>query len=233
MSKILNLSNEEVLQRAREGMKFSDITGVKYHLEYPNGGQDPEAEHPFVRLTERGATNWVADCIGFALWCVGISRRFQGTPTIPPFPDTPNIGGGYINTTSIVQEAIGFDKRKGQPPYKGGRFFKLIETPEPGALIVYSGRTKQFPNNPKHGHIGVISSVPAEAPDNGEIQIVDSWITFDTRNHRSSFRVIHCGSSGGKHDNHAVKETHARSWYKNGSIFVRLNREELFGRTVV
>lgn len=231
MSKLLNLSNEEIVARARKAMKFSDTTGVKYHLEYPNGGSDPNTEHPFALLNEKGAKFWVADCIALALWSAGIPRRFMGSETVPQFPDTPNISGGYINTTSIVQEAKGFPRRAGQTPYKGGRFFKIVETPRPGDLLVFSGRTKDYPNNPKHGHIGVISSVPAEAP--AIITSPDYWITFDTRNHRAPLRVIHCSSSGGKHDNHAVKETHAKSWFQKGAIFVRLNTEELLGRPVV
>jgi hypothetical protein len=130
-----------------------------------------------------------------------------------------------------VQEATGFPRRVGQAPYAGGRFFKVMDRPVVGDLIVFSGRTKTFPNNPKNGHIGVISAVPDEAPSMG--QFTDSWITFDTRNHRAPLRIIHCHGSGGKYDNHAVSETHARSWFQRGAIFVRLNREELLGRPVV
>mgnify|MGYP001617840559 CR=1 FL=1 len=225
-SKILNLTPEQVVDRAK---RFVGNT-VKYHLEYPNGGSDPETITPFDLLNIQGVDFKVADCIGFALWCQGISRRYLGDVNTQPFPDTPNVTGGYINCTSLVQEAVGFARRKGQPPYPGGRFFRIVTKPVPGDLIVFSGRTKDYPVNPKHGHIGVIVAAPDVPEDAVSSWNVDRWTTFDRKRGASiipsTLRIVHC-SGVQKRSNKAVRETDARPWYQRSAYFIHFNREGL------
>ena len=221
MSKLLNFTNLQIVDRARSCVK--DI--VKYRLPYPNGGSDPTTTKPYSVVNISGTNINVCDCIGFAMWCCGISRRFQGLPMVPPFPDTPSVAGSYINCSSLVEEALGFDRRRGQTRYPGGRFFKIVEVPVPGDLIVYPGKTVS-PNNPPHGHIGVIVSIPTgeEAPKNAS---VDLWITKDKSKVKSPLRIIHCSASNYRHRGRAVYETDASVWKDRGAYFVHFNREEL------
>lgn len=215
-AKLLNLTSAQVVERARSCL--DDM--VHYRLKYPNGGQNPETEHPFVPYPPYKK---VADCIGLVLWAEGISRTFNGTDTIPPFPATPHIAGPSINCQSLVDEMMGFKRRKGQPDYPGGRFFSKQTIPRPGDMIVFSG-------NP-HGHIAVIVEVPTEAP---LILSVDNWITRDQGNKKAALRIIHCSPSNEKKFlGHAVAETDAWVFRGKGAHFVHLNREELLGRTIV
>ena len=209
-AKLLNLSSEEVVRRAR--LYVNEL--VHYRLQYPNGGQDPEAKSPFASF---GIYKRVADCIALALWSEGISRSFDGTDTIPPFPATPHVNGPSINCQSLVDEMTGFKRRKGQPDYPGGRFFKKVTMPRPGDMVVFSG-------NP-HGHIAVITEVPVEAP---LILSVDNWITRDNGNKKAALRIVHCSPSNEKRFlGHAVAETDAWVFRGKGAHFVHLNREEL------
>lgn len=230
-SKLLNLTPQEVVARARSVLPDS----VKYHLEFPNGGQDPEKTKPFDRMVINGAMFSVCDCIGFAMWCQGISRHFTTHPTIPAFPDTPSITGGYINCTSIIQEARGFKRRTGQGNYPGGRFFSIVEKPIAGDMIVYSGWSPEFPDNPKHGHICVIVEAPSTPPNPGyELanSYVNEWISLDTRNHRAPLQIVDCSASNPQ-DNRAVRERDAHIWKNKNAFFVHLNREALLERIVI
>ncbi len=220
-SKLLDLTPQQVVDRARGCLK--DLS--RYRLEYPNGGLDPSLDKPWSTIDAGGQNVLVADCIGFALWCSGISRRFLGNTTIPPFPDTPSVLGGYINCSSMVEETLGFPRRKGQAPYVGGRFFKTVDRPVIGDLIVYPGSTV-VAGNPKHGHIGVITGVPAEIP-NPVMFKVDDWIDTDTRNTPAGLRITHCSSTNYKNRGKAVWETHAVYWRDKSARFVHLNREQL------
>ena len=222
VSKILSLTPAQVVERAK---RFINNT-VKYHLDYPNGGTDPETVTPFALLNIGGIDYKVADCIGFALWCQGISRRYTGTTRVQPFPDTPNITGSYINCTSIIEEAMGFPRRTGQPPYPGGRFFKIVTEPQLGDMIVYSGRTKQFPTNPPHGHIGIITSVPSVPLLPEKSRDVEKWITLDGNKKLAPLRITHCSASKPQ-DVKAVRETHAAYWLNRNAYFVHFNRDGL------
>lgn len=221
--KIIDLTPQQVVQRAKSCV----LDRVKYHLKYPNGGSDPTKPKPYDKLIIDGAAFDVADCIGFAVWCTGISRHFTGTPTIPAFPDTPSIQGSYINCASIVEESQGFKRRTGQPDYPGGRFFKRLEKPYPGCLIVFKGK--------KHGHIGVVTSVPAEAPLPSKMSravITDDWLTKDSGNNLSPLRVIHCSPTNEKRLGNAIRETDGSVWRGTDAIFVELNKA-LLGRPIV
>jgi hypothetical protein len=222
VSKLLNFTNEEILSRARSCLRDDS----KYRLPYPNGGADPSAAKPYARILIDGATFNVADCIGFAVWCAGISRRFLGLGNMPPFPDTPSVSGGYINCQSMVEEARGFKRRTGQPDYVGGRFFKIVDKPVPGDFIVFSG-------NP-HGHIGIISAAPLDPPNLKMDQDgVDNWIKADSGSKRADLQIIHCSPFNYKRTGKAVAESHALPWKGKNAHFVHFNREELLGRPVV
>jgi len=221
-SKILMLTPEQVVERAK---RFINNT-VKYHLEYPNGGNDPETVTPFALLNVGGVDYKVADCIGFALWCQGISRRYTGTTRVQPFPDTPSVSGSYINCTSLIEEAVGFLRRTGQPPYPGGRFFQVVSQPVLGDMIVFSGRTSNYPNNPKHGHIGIITAVPNQPVNLDARWNTERWITFDKGKNLAPLRITHCSASKPQ-DVKAVRETHAAPWFNRSAYFIHFNREGL------
>lgn len=225
-SKILNLTPEQVVDRAK---RFVNNT-VKYHLEYPNGGSDPETVTPFALLNINGMDYKVADCIGFALWCQGISRRYTGTNLVQPFPDTPSVTGSYINCTAIIEEAQGFARRTGQPPYPGGRFFKVVSQPVLGDMIVFSGKTHDYPANPPHGHIGIITGIPSQPMNLTARWNTERWITFDRKQGASMIhaplRITHCSASRPQ-DVKAVRETHAAPWFNRSAYFIHFNREGL------
>ncbi len=106
-----------------------------------NGGKDPTAIDPFDRWRKPGSTfvNVTADCIGGMAWCGGFDRyqtqRFA------------HLYDGWINTDSMVMDARG-----------PKRCFKLLNRPEPGCFVVFTSGS----GGHKVGHIGGITSVPAE-----------------------------------------------------------------------
>lgn len=107
----------------------------RYRLEYPNGGTDPTAAHPFA--DHEGEL--VADCIGGAAWCGGWDRK---QPT-----RFAHLYSGSINTNSMILDAEGWR-----------RCFEPLARPVPGCFVVCRSGA------PGHrvGHIGVVVSVPAE-----------------------------------------------------------------------
>lgn len=227
--KILQLTPAQILSRARSCL--DDL--VKYNLPYPNGGDDPTKPRPYGVLKIGATVINVCDCIGFAMWATGIARRFTGSSIVPPFPDTPSITGNYINCSSLVEEARGFNRRAGQAPYAGGRFFTIIKEPVPGCLIVFPGESVRK-GNPPHGHIGIVSNVPS-APTRARMDVPagpEWYIEADSRNKLAGLRVIHCSRSNYKLTGRAVRETHAVPWRGRGAIFATLN-QNLFTRSTV
>lgn len=102
---------------------------IMYHLEYPNGGTDPEAANPEDYDTKG------CDCIGFACWCGGFDRFQPGK-----FP----LYDGYINTDSMIEEAT-----------STGKWFTANTWPTPGCFIVgHTYRNKLLQR--RIGHIGVV-----------------------------------------------------------------------------
>lgn len=102
---------------------------IKYHLEYPNGGTDPTADDPEDYDTKG------CDCIGFACWCGGFDRFQPGK-----FP----MYDGYINTDSMIEEAMG-----------PGKWFTASDRPSVGCFIVgHTYRNKLLQR--RIGHIGVV-----------------------------------------------------------------------------
>ena len=113
---------------------------IKYHLEYPNGGTDPEAPMPCDEQTGQ------LDCAGFVAWVNGYDRKFL-TGMSPLF----DAWGGYCNTDSTIQEAERY-----------GELFTIIplEEAQPGDIIVSASfRRKLPPFKRVIGHTGVIVDV--------------------------------------------------------------------------
>jgi hypothetical protein len=84
-----------------------------------------------------------ADCVGFALWCLGLDR-YQ--------PGVFNHYDGWMNTDSILDDA---------EHGVGGDHWEFLERPRLGCLVIYpsirkDGRMKRM------GHVGVVVGVPAE-----------------------------------------------------------------------
>ena len=121
---------------------------IAYRLEGGyNGGKDPTASH--CASWSYGRRTPTADCIGFALWAVGIDRLQPGY-----------VGsrGEWLNCDAILDDAHG-----------SRRFFRPVGSLDgrPGDLLV-SGA----PDDGRHGHIGVIIAASATRPDPGELQEV-------------------------------------------------------------
>jgi hypothetical protein len=104
--KVIKLSIMDMVDRA---VKCVDAP-VKYHLEYPNGGTDPESPMPCDEHTG------FCDCSGFNAWVQGFDR-FQ--------PGVFKYWDGYLNTDSKIAEAE-----------KEGLWFTIHDTPEVGDMIV-------------------------------------------------------------------------------------------------
>ncbi len=74
-----------------------------YRLPYPNGGDDPTRAYgiygePHCFAWAYGDRTPVADCIGFALYCLGVDR-YQ--------PGYTGTNGAWLNCKSIVDDANG------------------------------------------------------------------------------------------------------------------------------
>ncbi len=104
--KVKDLTLTEVLERAN-GCIGAPIT---YHLEYPNGGTDPDANAPCDEQTG------YLDCSGFTSWCEGYDR-YQ--------PGKFKYWDGYLNTDSKIAEAEAEAK-----------WFTPLAAPEVGCLLV-------------------------------------------------------------------------------------------------
>lgn len=110
------LNAQEVCERAYRSVG----KGCVYRL--GKGGMHPEAEHPWVV----DAGEFLCDCSGFAMWCLGLSR-FQAPV--------------WLDTTKIASDAAG--------PHT---FFVTVpmEQARPSDLIVYGD------HDGHQGHVGVI-----------------------------------------------------------------------------
>lgn len=128
---------EEIVTRALEQVGRK----VKYSLEYPNGGTSPSAPGPEDPQT-RGC-----DCVGFDAWCGGFDR-YQ--------PEKFPLYDGYINTDSMIQEAL-----------TTGKWFKLLPAPESGCFIVTESFTKKGLDRDGRrviGHTGVVTDASEWKP---------------------------------------------------------------------
>lgn len=212
------------IARARSIMKLANTC---YRLKYPNGGVDPRSLHPAADYNspELKRTIKTLDCSGWVAWVCGYSRLQNGKGKFPAFPDTPGISGGYINTNSMIEEALGFNRRQGLEPYVGGRWFSVLTHPVPGCIVVFHGRNDRYPKNPSVGHAGIVSAVPAEQYEDKDRE---QYFRYNTRNHKYGIQVIHCSSRdrvGGK----AIAETDGHLWANRGSLFLKFNTDYLLG----
>ncbi len=87
------------------------------------GGMKPGRERP-------GNSEGQSDCSGFFAWYLGISRQ------------DARIDGGWIETSAIVRDATGPQKR-----------FKKLDKPVVGCGVVYGDA------NGRQGHVGVVVEV--------------------------------------------------------------------------
>lgn len=231
----MKLSNNIILPFAPEVkvLRARSIVGLKntnYRLPYPNGGKDPRSAHPASAYNSpilKRLVN-VCDCSGFTAWVQGYSRLQDGRGEFPAFPDTPSVAGGYINTDSMIEEALGFNRRKGLAPYAGGRWFSVLAHPIVGCIVVYHKRVDSSPlwkMNPKVGHVGVVTEVPAEQYEEKDREM---YFKPNTRNHKQGIQVVHC-SGVDKTGGTAVRETDGRIWAKKGALFLQFNAEYLLG----
>jgi hypothetical protein len=156
-----------------------------YLLKEHNGGKDPRRPDPFDRWRKPGATfvNRTADCIGGQAWNGGFDR-FQPTRF-------RHVYGGWINTDSMIIDAIGAQK-----------CFVPLDQPEDGCFVVCASGT------PGHavGHIGGVPKAPAKGFDRKDPK---AW---------AALGVIDVASRG---KSRANRRTTARGWYGTGALFVR------------
>lgn len=173
---------------------------IHYHLQYPNGGTDPE------RSPQDEATGG-CDCIGFALNVKGLDRYQPGK-----FPDTDSISGGYINTDSMIEEAKSRGCKLNGKPVKGGQWFTVLDEPEDGCFIVGHSYRKKFPPFKKVvGHIGVVTDA-------------SEWKTKGL----AGLKVVHCSPSNvkrpGNVNRSAVWKTDGTIWKNYPELcFIRFN----------
>lgn len=173
---------------------------VHYHLEYPNGGTDPSADHP--QDTATGG----CDCIGFCAWAKGFDRFQPGKRK--RWSDTLKKWGiarkfplydGYINTDSMIDEAR-----------KYGKWFTILSEPEDGCFIVGHSQFNLLRKR-KIGHIGVVVDA-------------SEWATKKL----AGLKVVHCSPSNvnkpGNKNGSAVWKTDGTLWggYKD-YVFVKFN----------
>lgn len=145
------------------------------------GGRDPSAPDPGDRTAG-------CDCSGFVSWCLGLDRK------------QPSFGAwGWISTDSLVAMA--------RTP--GNDWFEEIPRPEPGCLVVYPGAYVKG-RRTRIGHVGLVSSVPAE------------WGPS-----YAGLRVIHCSAGNQRRLGHAVAETDGRPWAGKGAMFLRYLRQQI------
>jgi hypothetical protein len=129
----LTLTRQEIVARALFGLVAvppapagapGDAGGRPghYRLPYPNGGDDPTRgfglNQPHCFAWAYGDRTPVADCIGFALYCLGIDRKQPGYK---------GLNGEWLNCAAIVADAQGACK-----------FFTRIKEEDalPGDLLV-------------------------------------------------------------------------------------------------
>ncbi len=173
---------------------------IHYHLQYPNGGTDPEASEPCDRQT-RGC-----DCIGFAAWAAGFDRYQPGGKGIGKLSAFPYYDA-YINTDSMVLEAT-----------ERGKWFSVLKEPESGCFIVAKSYWRKLPY-PKRviGHIGVVVDC-------------SEWATKGLKGigvvHCSPSNVKRPGNKNGS----AVWKTDGTVWAGYPKVyFIRFNREYAMG----
>ena len=105
------------------------------------------------------------DCSGFVAWALGLSRKTDD-------PLYKKFNGGWINTDAIIHDA----------KTEGG-FFRQLDAPVVGALLVYGSTYKEGKRKP--GHVGVVTELDSEG---------------------NAAYIIDCGSSSYKKGGDAITE---------------------------
>ncbi len=129
--KVIELTDLQVVQRALAHIGAP----IKYHLEYPNGGTDPESN---MACDEH--TNFL-DCSGFTAYCQGYDRDFKDG-----LSKTLDGWDGYSNTDSKIAEAVA-----------EGKVYSLLKEPEAGCIIV--GESFKRGSKKVIGHEGIVVEV--------------------------------------------------------------------------
>ncbi len=110
---------------------------IKYHLEYPNGGTDPESNMPCDEHTNQ------LDCSGFTSWAEGYDRWFKEGVS-----KTLDGWSGYSNTDSKIAEAE-----------QEGLLYTVLTEPEAGCIIVGESFRRPLALKRTIGHEGVVVDV--------------------------------------------------------------------------
>lgn len=196
-------SIREAVERARSmlGYRPANKRQIAYRLKGGfNGGHDPFAKHPArwspadsqrEAWSKTGA--YTCDCAGFVAWCLGYDR-YQ------PDSGFHNEGRGYkyINTDSAIWAS------EAEVP----TWFKRLEYPEVGCLVVYGSKWRSG-KRVRVGHVGLVTAVPAEwDPENPQFDLL---------------KVIHCSSGNQRRFGASIQETDGSIWAKRG-LFLRYLR---------
>lgn len=150
------MTAEELVQRART------MTALNAHYRLGGGKTAPAGDNP---LDESGT----CDCSAFVMWCLGIAKPSS-------LAWLKKLNGGWYNTDGIFVDAV----------REPTGFFSRLDTPRPGAIVVYPSRAlAQDPKQPPIGHVGIVSEVAAQG------------IT----------RVVHCSRGNDTQLGRAIAET--------------------------
>lgn len=188
---------DEVVNRA-----LSTIgSPVTYHLEYPNGGTDPNLPGPADEQTSQ------LDCSGFNAWVQGFDRDFMDGMS-----ETLDKWDGYCNSNSKISEAK-----------KEGLLFTIIATGEgpvftagvhdvqPGDMIV-AGDVMEDGKRLRIGHEGTIVGLGPKFILRGLAEMA----------------VVHCSASNKDRNEHksAIWKTNGLVWKIFPKWYIlRFNRE--------
>lgn len=110
------------------------------------------------------------DCSGFLLWCLRLKRRY------PEERWLTQATGGWLNTDGLWYDGV----------VGPSRFVHTIDTPRPGALIIYPASWMSKMTGPKVGHCGIVTAVGTEV---------------------AAHRVIHCSAGNARRSKDAIAET--------------------------
>lgn len=153
---------------------------------YPgrNGGVYPLAKDCASDWQDKKGRHYrTSDCVGFALWCLGLDRYQPGLNDWPAFP----LYGGWINTTSMLLEA--------RNPREGNRWFQESPRPSVGSLVCFPSYRRLGRLRP--GHVGVVVGVPSEWDSRAR----ECW---------RALSVAHC--HGPAFHGPAIDRSHSDSW---------------------
>ena len=126
------MNAKELVERARA------MTELPSHYRLGGGKTAPAGAHPL----DGGGT---CDCSAFVMWCLGIPKP-SGLTWLK------KLNGGWYNTDGIFVDAV----------REPTGMFTRLDAPRPGAIVVYPSRAvAQNPQQPKVGHVGIVSEVDA------------------------------------------------------------------------